>query len=80
MKTSRRMTSAGGITLPKDLRLRLGWKPGMSLDIEDAGGGGIYISPHVKRCVLCGGTERTHTFGKVLICEHCAVKIKEEIL
>ena len=80
MKTSRRMTAAGSITLPKDLRLRLGWKPGMSLDIEEAGGGGIYISPHVKCCALCGGTERTHTFGKVLVCEHCAVRIKEEIL
>lgn len=80
MKTSRRITSAGSITLPKDLRLRLGWKAGMSVDIEEAGGGSILISPHVGRCILCGSRERTHTFGKVLICESCAIEIKEEIL
>lgn len=80
MKTSRRMTAAGSITLPKDLRLRLGWKPGMSLDIEEAGGGTLLLSPHVKRCILCGSMECVHAFRKVLVCEQCAIQIKEEIL
>ncbi|MBR0485701.1 MAG: AbrB/MazE/SpoVT family DNA-binding domain-containing protein, partial [Oscillospiraceae bacterium] len=34
MKTSRKLSQNGGITIPKDMRLKLGWKRGMSLDIS----------------------------------------------
>ena len=35
--TSKRLTSKSGITIPKDMRLQLGWEPGMSVDLESDG-------------------------------------------
>ena len=32
--TSKKLTSKSGITIPKDLRVMLGWEPGMSVDLE----------------------------------------------
>lgn len=80
MRTSKKLTEKSGITIPKDMRLHLGWKPGISLDMETTEDGALLIHQHCKRCRFCGTIERVHKFQDVFICETCADKIKEEIV
>ena len=80
MRTSKKLTGKSGITIPKDIRLHLGWKPGISLDMETTEDGALLIRQHCKRCRFCGTIERVHKFQDVFICEGCADKIKEEIV
>ena len=56
--TSKKLTSKSGITIPKDLRVMLGWEPGMSVDLEADGNGALMIRPHIDRCRLrmCAST------------------------
>ena len=51
--TSKKLKSKSGITIPKDLRVMLGWEPGMSVDLEPDGNGGLMIRPHIDRCRFC---------------------------
>lgn len=80
MRTSKKLTGKSGITIPKDMRLHLGWKSGISLDMETTEDGALLIRQHCKRCRFCGMIERVHKFQDVFICKACAEKIKEEIV
>lgn len=80
MKTSKRLTGKSGITIPKDMRLHLKWKPGISLDMETTEDGALLIRPHAKRCRFCNGIDRVHPFHDICVCESCALKMKEAIL
>ncbi len=79
MKTSKRLTGKCSIAIPKDVRLYLGWQPGMSVDIETTEDGALLIRRHSKHCRFCGTIERVHRFRDIYVCETCAGRIKEEI-
>lgn len=79
MKTSKRLTCHGGITIPKDMRLQLGWVPGMSVDIEPSNDGTLLIKPHSDRCRFCGAVMNTRKYKGVCICVGCIESMKEEI-
>ncbi len=77
--TSKRLTSKSGITIPKDVRLQLGWQPGMSVDMETTGDGGLLIRPHVDRCRFCGTTENIRKYKDVCVCPSCSAEMKEAV-
>lgn len=77
--TSKRLTSSSGLTIPKDLRLRLGWKPGMSVDIDPTPDGALLIRAHSPRCRFCGTYEGIRKFKDINICTKCAEEMKEAI-
>lgn len=77
--TSKRLTSKSGITIPKDLRLQLGWEPGMSVDLEPDGDGALLIRAHVNRCRFCGSIEKVRKFKDICMCADCAEKMKEAV-
>ena len=77
--TSKRLTSKSGITIPKDIRLRLGWQPGMSVDIEATGNGELLIRPHVDCCRFCGTMENVRKYKDVCVCPSCSAKMKEAV-
>ncbi len=77
--TSKRLTSKSGITIPKDVRLQLGWQPGMSVDMETTGDGGLLIRPHVDHCRFCGTTENVHKYKDVCVCTSCSAEMKEAV-
>lgn len=77
--TSKKLTSKSGITIPKDLRLRLGWQPGMAVDIDSTEDGALMIRPHINVCRWCGAYENVHRYKDVCVCEACAATMKEAI-
>ena len=77
--TSKRLTSKSGITIPKDVRLQLGWQPGMSGDMVTTGDGGLLIRPHVNRCRFCGTTENIRKYKDVCVCASCSAEMKEAV-
>lgn len=77
--TSKRLTSKSGVTIPKDLRLQLGWEPGMSVDLEPDGNGRLLISAHINRCRFCGAIENVRKYKDVCVCADCAAKMKEAV-
>lgn len=79
MKTSKRLTGKCAVTLPKDLRLHLGWKAGMSLDLETMDNGALLIRPHSDRCRFCGAAENIHKYKDICVCADCADSLKEAL-
>lgn len=77
--TSKRLTSKSGITIPKDMRLQLGWEPGMSVDLESDGNGALVIKPHVNRCRFCGTVENVRKYKDVCVCAACSADMKEAV-
>ncbi|WP_173332298.1 AbrB/MazE/SpoVT family DNA-binding domain-containing protein [Ruminococcus flavefaciens] len=77
--TSKKLTSSAGLTIPKDLRLRLGWKAGMSVDIEPTSDGALLIRAHSPRCRFCGAYGNVHRYKDINICAECAQEMKEAI-
>lgn len=75
--TSKRLTSKSGITIPKDIRLLLGWQKGMSIDLEPDGEGGLVLRPHIDRCRFCGAVENVRKYKDVCVCVSCSAKMKE---
>ena len=80
MKTSKRLTRQCGVTIPKDLRLHLGWQAGMSLDLETTKDGALLIRPHNDACRFCGtiGTD-IRRYKDVCLCPNCAALMKEAL-
>ena len=77
--TSKRLTSKSDITIPKDVRLLLGWQPGMSVDMEVTGDGGLTIRPYVDRCRFCGNIENVRKYKDVCVCASCSAEMKEAV-
>ncbi len=76
MKTSRKLMQNGGITIPKDMRLKLGWKRGMSLDISTTLDGGLIVRKHVEICRFCGASQNLCRFRDLVMCRNCADTMK----
>lgn len=77
--TSKRLTSKSGVTIPKDIRLHLGWQPGMSVDMETTDDGGLILRPHVDRCRFCGTVENVRKYKDVCVCAACSAEMKEAV-
>lgn len=77
MITSKKISKAFGITIPKHIRIRLGWAAGMSVDIEADENGTLLIRPHADRCRFCGSIENVHKYKDVCACSNCGEKLKE---
>ncbi len=78
MKASKKLTSKSGITIPKQLRVDTGFRPGMAVDLEtDADG--IRIKPHVPTCRFCGGIEDVKRVCGIDICGKCAAALYREL-
>ncbi len=76
---SKRLTSKSGITIPKDIRLQLGWQPGMSVDIEPTTDGKLLLKPHINHCRWCGAINDVHKYKDICICTECAKQLEEVI-
>lgn len=72
----KKITKAGGITLPKEIRAELGLPAGAPVDlrVEEHS---LRISKHVPVCFNCGETAGVLEVMGVEICEGCARKLME---
>lgn len=75
---TKRVTKAGGISIPVGLRRDLAIQPGDALDVEVDENGALILQPHQPRCVLCGSQEEVGIFKGKGICRTCAAQIGKE--
>ena len=78
MKVSKRLTTKNGLTIPKAVRLDVGFMPGMAVDIEVVPGG-VFIRKHVPICKFCGNAEEVSTVRNMDICSDCAASLGKEL-
>ena len=71
---TKKITGAGAVTIPKELRAELGIPIGTVVDI-DTDGEYIMIRKHIPICRFCGGTESVTSVFGIEICRKCAKKI-----
>ncbi len=74
----KKLTRAGGVTIPKDMRAATGILPGIAVDLNETEDG-ILISKHVPTCCFCGSPERIITFFDSEICADCVEVMNEEV-
>lgn len=82
MQYAKKLTSKGGITIPKQLRTDLGITEGSAVDIK-AKGAEIVISRRIKNCRFCGAPESLSvniiTVSGVDMCRSCAKRLVREV-
>lgn len=72
--TTKKITGAGGVTIPRELRAELGIPVGTVVDI-DTDGEYIMIRKHIPLCRFCRETENVTSVFGIEICSKCAKKI-----
>ncbi len=77
MKSAKRLTSKCGITIPRDIRTRIGWNPGMGVDLETTEDGNILLHPHVDCCRFCGSADSVRKYKDICVCGKCAEDMME---
>lgn len=77
--TSKRLTSKSGVTIPKDMRISLGWQPGMTVDLDTTDDGALLIRPHINRCRFCGNADNVRKYKDVCVCSSCSAEMKEVV-
>jgi len=76
---SKKLTSKAGVTIPKAMRLHLGWDGGMAIDLQITSDGALLIKPHVDLCRFCGTHEDVLKHMGVCMCKNCVNEFKEVI-
>lgn len=73
----KKLSKSSALTVPKDIRLELGFNPGIAVDLTPTSEGGLLITKHVPACRFCGSPDQVITFGGEEICAGCVDKMKE---
>lgn len=72
--TTKKITGAGSVTIPKELRAELDIPVGTVVDI-DTDGEYIMIRKHIPICHFCRGIKNIKSVMGMEICKDCAKKI-----
>ena len=76
----KKITKAGGFTIPRELRVDSGMIAGVPVDIElvsTKDGEELRIRKHTKSCHFCGKADEVAEVCGIEICRECAGKIQE---
>lgn len=73
----KKVSKAGGITIPLGLRRDLNIQPGDSLEFTAANDGRLVIERHIAHCMFCESTEDVSMFKGKPLCKACGDEIKE---
>jgi len=68
------MDSFGRITIPKSLRLTMGYEPTTPLEML-ADGSGLRIRKHLVGCTFCGSDDKVVAWYGSVACRACAADI-----
>lgn len=71
MMNTKRVTKAGGVSIPVGLRRELGIQQGDAMDVEVSAAGDILLKRHQPRCVFCGTDSKVMLLSGKGICEDC---------
>lgn len=79
MDKFRKISKAGGITIPSDMRRELGIQPGDGFELQvNQVNGTINLSRYRTRCIFCEGTENVKTLYGKGICINCMKRVDKE--
>lgn len=78
MTMHKKVTSKGGLTIPKEARAELGVFPGQAVDLEIEDGV-LKIQKHTKTCRFCGYPENVMTVMGIDVCEQCGRGLVDSI-
>lgn len=73
---SKKITKAGGITLPKQMRADIGVFAGNAVDVEIVDNS-IVITKHTITCKLCGELEDVISYKGMDVCKKCVEGMQE---
>ena len=68
---SRKTTKTGALTLTKEIRHKMGIKPGQVVDVTVNDDLSVTIRKHTASCHVCGSIENVKNFKNFEICENC---------
>lgn len=72
----KKISKAGSITIPVDVRRELELQPGDGMEIEVTEDNRIVVQPYQLRCTFCGSTEDVAKFHAKGICKRCEEQLK----
>lgn len=72
----KKISKAGGITLPVEIRRDFGFSAGQGVDIH-VQGEEIVIKKYVPRCLLCGNDQEVLKYVDRHFCKVCIKKMSE---
>lgn len=73
----RRISRAGGITVPSDVRRELDIQPGDGMELTVTQDNRIVMQPYRMRCTFCGSTGDVDRFHGKGICHGCREKLRK---
>jgi len=74
-RRNRKMTKSGAVTIPSDLRRKLGFLEGGAVQLTISDKGEIVLKPTTPVCAICAKNPAVKKERKVPICSDCAGKI-----
>lgn len=76
MTMHKKVTSKGGLTIPREARAELGLFPGQALDLE-IDQGRLVLKKHIKTCRFCGSPEDVRTAMGIDFCRSCGLELAD---
>ena len=68
----KKVSKAGGITIPSQLRHALNIPKGAAVEITTNEDDEIIIKKHIPTCICCGTAENVKVINGVELCQECA--------
>ncbi len=62
MALHKKLAKNGSVTIPQQLRHKIGLQPGAPLELEETKDGGVTIKKHVPSCRFCGNVEKVISY------------------
>lgn len=78
MKLYKKVSKAGGITIPQQFRHSLNIPKGAAVEIE-ADEEKIVIRKHIPTCMVCGTASNVAVVGEVEMCRHCTEELENRL-
>lgn len=75
----KKITKAGGITIPNHIRRELGIKAGDKITVKVVNDGNLLLQRDTGYCVLCGEARGLMRIHDKFICHECAESLKQII-
>lgn len=79
MNKYRKISKAGGITIPSDVRRELNIQAGDGFELDvSRSDGSIKLVRYRTRCIFCNDTENVKVFNGKGICRNCMERVDKE--
>lgn len=77
MINEKKISKAGGVTIPSSLRRELGIENGERVKIDVNNAGDIILKRITGSCIMCGGNDELIKLDNKYICKGCISKIND---